>query len=88
MARSFNHTHNYGNRAAGYVVIPGIVAACSIWIFNVGLGGLLVTLGLGIRGLWIGQAVDEWVRGLSMCAVWQSRRWEKTVVVTHGAEEE
>ncbi len=88
MARAFNHTHNYGNRAAGYVGVPAVIAAVSIWTFNVGLGGLLVTLGLGIPGLWIGQAVDEWVRGVATCALWQSRRWERTVVVTQTEETE
>ena len=88
LGRSFNHTYNFGNRAAGYVGIPAIIAAVSIWSFNVGLGGILVAAGVGIQGLWIGQAVDEWTRGLSMCAVWHSRKWEKTVVVTGRDEKE
>lgn len=85
-ARSFNHTHNYGLRGAGYVVIPAIIAASSIWLFNVGLGWVFaVGLQWGIPGLWVGQAVDEWVRGICTCTLWQTRKWEKKVVVGKSA---
>ncbi len=76
--RSFNHSFNYGLRSAGYVFWPMIIAVCSIWLCNVGLGYVFSTAcGLGVIGLWLAQMTDEWVRGLSMMTLWLRRKWEK-----------
>lgn len=87
-ARSFNHTHNAGLRSAGYVFYPMIIAVSSIWLCNVGLGYVFsVALGLGIAGLWLGQMVDEWVRGLITMSLWQSKKWQKNIAIQSVAEE-
>ncbi len=79
-ARSFNHTHNQGLRAAGYVFWPMIIAISSIWILNVGLSYVFtVLLKWGIIGIWIGAAADEWFRGLCVMTLWQTKRWKASV---------
>jgi len=35
-----------------------------------------VTFGLGLAGIWIATAIDEWVRGLVLMKRWKRRRWE------------
>ena len=80
--RSMNHSYNFGLRSAGYVFWPMIIASASIWLLQVGAGYLFtVTAGLGVVGLWIGQALDEWVRGVTFTRIWLSRRWTRTSVV-------
>ena len=76
--RSMNHCFNYGLRSAGYVFWPMIFASSSMWLFNVGGGYLFsVVLSLGAVGLWLGQAVDEWVRGLLSAFLWLKRFWQR-----------
>ena len=73
-----NHCFNYGLRSAGYVFWPMILASSSMWLFNVGGGYLFsVVLSLGAVGLWIGQAIDEWVRGVLSATFWLKRLWQK-----------
>ena len=87
--RSMNHSCNFGLRSAGYVFWPMIIASASIWLIQVGAGYLFtVVAGLGVVGLWIGQALDEWVRGSIFTHIWLSRRWTKTAVVRDAAEAE
>lgn len=80
IARSFNHTHNQGLRAAGFVFWPMIIAIGSIWILNVGVSYICTVLcNMGITGIWIGAASDEWFRGLCVMLLWQSKRWKASV---------
>jgi Na+-driven multidrug efflux pump len=39
-------------------------------------------MNLGLVGVWIAFASDEWLRGLLMLLRWRSRAWEKHSVVT------
>ena len=79
-ARSFNHTHNQGLRAAGYVFWPMIIAVGSIWVINVGLSYVFtVACDWGLVGLWIAAASDEWFRGICVMLLWKSKRWEASV---------
>ncbi|MCI8501362.1 MAG: MATE family efflux transporter [Oscillospiraceae bacterium] len=88
IGRSFNHSFNYGLRAAGYVFWPMIVATSSIWLVNCGLGFVFSTVcGMGIVGLWIGMAMDDVLRGLVATGLWKSRRWEKAVSTASKASE-
>lgn len=87
MGRSLNHSYNYGLRSAGYVFWPMIFANLSIWIVSVGFGYVMTcAAGLGIVGLWIAAATDEWLRGLFAAQLWLRRRWEGSVLVKQGAE--
>lgn len=86
--RSLNHSFNYGLRSAGYVFWPMVIAVCSIWICNVGMGYVFSTVcGLGAVGLWLAQMADEWIRGLSMAALWLRRKWEAPLRKTQGIPE-
>ena len=76
--RSMNHSFNLGLYSAGYAFWPMIVSIVSIWVVQVGFGYILtVPAGLGVVGLWLGQALDEWIRGLSTTWLWLSRKWAK-----------
>ncbi len=76
LGRALNHTFNYGLRSAGYVFWPMLIAVSSIWLVNVGGGYIFSTVcTLGAVGLWIAQACDEWVRGLTVMTLWLRRRW-------------
>jgi len=80
IARSMNHSYVFGLRGAGYVFWPMVIAAAGIWILDVGLGYLCITaLGMGVVGLWVGQAADEWFRGLLGMWAWEKKKWYKTL---------
>ena len=77
-ARSLNHCFNYGLRSAGYVFWPMILASSSMWLFNVGGGYVFsVLLSLGAVGLWLGQALDESVRGACSLVLWLKKVWQR-----------
>jgi len=77
-ARSLNHSYSFGLKSAGYVFRPMIINFFSIWLINVGLGYLCtVPFGLGIVGLWIGQATEEWFRGLMNALQWEKKLWQR-----------
>ncbi|MBP0969120.1 MAG: MATE family efflux transporter [Oscillospiraceae bacterium] len=80
IARSMNHSYVFGLRGAGFVFWPMVIAAAGIWVLDVGLGYVCtMALGMGVVGLWVGQAADEWFRGL--LGVWQFEKklWHKTL---------
>ncbi len=82
IGRSLNHSFNFGLRSAGYIFWPMIVAICSIWTIQCGIGYLAgIGAGLGIVGIWIAQTTDEWIRGLCSCMLWLRRKWMKVEVV-------
>ena len=83
LGRSMNHSFNFGLRAAGYVFWPMIISSVSIWLIQVVFGYFItVPLGLGVIGLWIGQASDEWLRGLCACFLWMKKKWTRTDLVS------
>ncbi len=62
MGRALNHSYNYGLRSAGYVFWPVLFACASMLLIQVGVGCILAfPLKLGIFGIWLAQALDEWV---------------------------
>ena len=53
-----------------------VIAVASIWLFNVGGGYVFSTVfSFGALGLWLAQALDEWVRGLTVMTLWLKRKW-------------
>jgi len=77
--RTFNLVVINGLRAAGDARYPMYVGAFSMPAVMAGGGWLLAgPLGLGLVGLWLAYAADEWLRGLLM---W--RRWLKLGWVPH-----
>ncbi len=64
-------------RAAGDVKFPVYMGVISMWGVSVTLSYILgIHFGLGLVGVWIAFAVDEWFRGILMFWRWKSRAWE------------
>lgn len=63
-------------RATGDARFPVLVGAVSMLVVMAGGSWLLgVHFGLGLAGVWIAYALDEWVRGLIMAARWFGHGW-------------
>ena len=70
-------------RAAGDARFPVLAGAASM-VVVMGFGSWLlgVYLGLGLTGVWIAYALDEWVRGGMMAARWFTLGWVKQAVAS------
>jgi putative MATE family efflux protein len=65
-------------RATGDARFPVVVGAVSMLVVMAGGAWLLGdVLGLGLVGVWIAYAADEWVRGLLMVARWFGTPWTR-----------
>lgn len=85
--RTINMVIINGLKGAGDVVFPVALGTIIMWLVSVGVGYLLaVPLGLGLVGVWIGMALDEWIRGFFMYFRWRSGIW-RTKVIAKAAEE-
>jgi putative MATE family efflux protein len=74
--RTFNLVLVNALRAAGDARYPAAVAVLSMtFVLALGSWWLGVQLGLGLVGVWIAYAADEWVRGLAMWWRWRRRGW-------------
>jgi putative MATE family efflux protein len=74
--RVFNLVVINALRASGDARFPVGAGVVSMAIVMAGGGWLLgVHFGLGLPGLWIAYAADEWVRGLTMMTRWNRRGW-------------
>ncbi len=63
-------------RAAGDARFPVAFGAVSMLLVMAGGAWLLGThFGLGLLGVWLAFAADEWLRGLTMLARWRARSW-------------
>jgi len=72
-----------GLRAAGDVRFPVKFSVISNFVLMAGLGWILARpAGLGLTGIWLAYACDEWARGLIMGWRWYRLGWLKTA---HGA---
>lgn len=70
-------------RATGDVVFPVIMGIISMWGLGVGLGYFLgITCNLGILGVWIALAADEFIRGIIMFIRWKRGSWEGKEIVS------
>ena len=77
--RTFNLVVINALRAAGDARYPVVVGAVSMVVVLAGGSWVLgIELGLGLPGVWIAYAADEWLRGLLM---W--RRWARLAWVPH-----
>ncbi|MTH53744.1 MATE family efflux transporter [Bacillus mangrovi] len=69
-------------RAAGDAQFPVWMGMISMVGMSVPLGYLLVfQLDLGLAGIWLAIAADEWTRAIIMYFRWKSRKWEKFALV-------
>lgn len=64
-------------RATGDVKFPVYIGIFSMWTFGVGIAYILgIKMGLGLIGIWLGFALDEWFRAILVLIRWKSRAWE------------
>jgi putative MATE family efflux protein len=76
-------------RAAGDAKFPVMIGVFSMVLMSLPLGYFLVFyLNMGLPGIWIAIAVDEWTRATIMYFRWKSRAWEKYALVHPEASEE
>ncbi|MFY7864517.1 MAG: MATE family efflux transporter [Roseateles sp.] len=74
--RTFNLVVINALRAAGDARYPVMAGAASMLLVLAGGSWLLaIYLDLGVQGLWIAYALDEWIRGLLMWRRWASHAW-------------
>ena len=82
--RTFNVVVINGLRAAGDARFPMVAGAGSMLLVMAGGSWLLgVHLGLGLFGIWIAYASDEWLRGLIMWRRWRTLGWVPAARRTH-----
>ena len=76
-------------RATGDAKYPVIIGAFSMVAMSLPLGYLLVfQLNLGLIGIWLAIAADEWIRAIIMYFRWKSRKWERYALVSPSKEVE
>lgn len=74
--RTFNLVVINALRATGDARYPVLAGAASMLIVLAGGSWLLGShLGLGLPGVWIAYAADEWIRGLLMWRRWARHQW-------------
>ena len=80
--RNFNTIIMPALKGAGDVRLPVCIAIASMAILSV-LGSWLlgVSLGLGLVGVWMAMAADEWFRGVVMLLRWRSGAWRRMALV-------
>jgi Na+-driven multidrug efflux pump len=75
-AKAANIIITYSLRASGDSRFPAVVGSTLMW--TVGLGsalGLAFGAGWGVVGIWVGMAIDEWVRAVSNAWRWRTGIW-------------
>jgi putative MATE family efflux protein len=81
--RSFNLVLVNALRAAGDATFTVYAAFGSMVCMSLPLGYVLTfQLHLGLAGVWLAIAADEWTRGIVMWMRWRSRAWEKQSLVS------
>ncbi len=82
--RTFNLIVINALRAAGDARFPVMAGALSmIFVLAGGAWVLGVHFGLGLVGVWIAYAADEWIRGLIMWRRWATHGWVPHARATH-----
>jgi Na+-driven multidrug efflux pump len=82
--RTFNLVVINALRATGDARFPVAAGVMSMLLVMAGGSWLLgVHWGMGLAGVWIAYAADEWLRGLTMAARWHGRGWVPHARETH-----
>ncbi len=69
-------------RSAGDVKFPTYLGMISMWGISVLLGYILgIKLNLGLIGIWIAMAMDEWIRAIIVYIRWQKGGWRGKSIV-------
>ncbi|RHW40105.1 MATE family efflux transporter [Lysinibacillus yapensis] len=81
--RTINITIINTMRAAGDARFPVKIGFLSMICMSLPLGYFLVfVLDLGLVGVWLAIAADEWTRAIIVLFRWKSRRWERYALVS------
>lgn len=79
--RVFNLIFISALKGAGDIKFPVQMGILSMWGLGVGFSYLLgIYFGIGVLGVWLAIAMDEWFRGLIMVKRWRSRTWTRFVL--------
>ncbi len=75
-------------KGSGDVYYPVICGLIFMWgIGVVGAWFLGIKMGLGLAGVWIAIAADEWIRGIVISMRWKSGAWKSKALVHHDENE-
>jgi Na+-driven multidrug efflux pump len=75
--RVMNLVVNRAIKASGDARYPLLSIIVIQWIFILPLIYVLTTvLNLGLIGIWLALAIDEFVRGINLLIRWKSKRWQ------------
>lgn len=76
IGRCLNMTFVSSLKAAGDYMFPLIVGLISMWGFGATVGYTAgVLMGIGVSGVFMGTATDEFLRGLIVMRRWQKQKW-------------
>ncbi|MCT6924720.1 MULTISPECIES: MATE family efflux transporter [Bacillales] len=85
--RTINITIINALRASGDARFPVKIGFISMICMSLPLGYLFVfVLDMGLVGVWLAIAADEWLRAILVLLRWKSRKWERYAIVTAKAE--
>ena len=77
MGRVFNIVIINSLHAAGDIKFPMFMGITCVFIVAVLFSYLFgISLGWGLAGIWLANAMDEWIRGLAMYFRWKSKKWQ------------
>lgn len=80
--RTINITIINSLRAAGDATYPVRIGLISMIFIGLSLGYFFVfVLDLGLVGVWLAIACDEWIRAILVIFRWRSRKWERYAIV-------
>ncbi|MCG3089763.1 MATE family efflux transporter [Sporosarcina cyprini] len=80
--RTFNIVIINSLRASGDAKFPVLMGAISMVMISLPLGYFFVfVLDMGLVGIWLAIATDEWIRAIAMALRWKSRAWERYALV-------
>lgn len=81
--RTINITIINSLRASGDAAYPVRIGFISMIVIGLSLGYLFVfVLDLGLIGVWLAIACDEWIRAVLVIFRWRSRKWERYAIVS------
>lgn len=76
-------------KASGDVLFPVLVGMLSMWGIGISVGyGCGVALGIGVAGIFMGTAADEFCRGIIVLVRWRMGKWKGKAIVRANAKKE
>ncbi len=82
LGRPFNHIIANALRGAGDVRYPALLGIASMWGIGVVYSYIFgIHLRMGLLGVWVAFAFDEWLRGLLILKRWRSGSWQRMSII-------